>query len=315
MSAAISRWSLSTTILTLLQCRITGAIQITRKTLSCQVKGSLDFVQKTCIKIFEEDIEEPSDSKLPLIDDILKIDWKPLPALLQKPWFTRKWVIQEIVKASKATLWAGSKDIDWSELTILLRVILRREYNLVIPDFQVDTVHIGFGNAMTMIEYHDLFSEKPFDIDAPMRACAVSRATDLRDHLYALLGMTTESADPTLTPEYSMPFEDVCRRFAQWHLQKKSLKFLSGKFNTGDPESEPPLFPNLPTWAPRLDWYVSSLEPIHFFCASKSRRFGGSASTDLARLHIKGVKLDRIAALIDSDYTWLHRLTSIDDRT
>jgi hypothetical protein len=123
-------------------------------------------------------------------------------------------VIQEIVKASKATLWSGTKDIDWSELTILLRVILRREYNLVIPDFQVDAVHIGFGNAMTMIEYHDLFSEKPFDIDALMRACAVFRATDLRDHLYALLGMTTEFADPTLAPQYSMPFEDVCRRFA-----------------------------------------------------------------------------------------------------
>lgn len=277
-----------------------------------ELHGSLDFVRKTCFKVFEDDFEEESDSKLQLIDAILEIDWKPLAALLQKPWFTRKWVIQEIVKASKATLWTGTKDIDWSELTILLRVIHRREYNLVIPDFQVDTVHIGFGNAVTMIEYRDLFSKQAFDIDALMRACAAFRATDLRDHLYALLGMTTNSADPMLAPEYSMPFEDVCKRFAQWHLQKKSLKFLSGKFNTGDPESQPPVLPNLPTWAPRLDWYASSLESVHFFCASKSRGFEGSASADLAHLQIKGIKLDQIAALIDSNLTWLLRLTPTD---
>lgn len=39
-------------------------------------------------------------------------DWKALDALLKRPWFNRRWVIQEIALAPTATVHCGEQHVD-----------------------------------------------------------------------------------------------------------------------------------------------------------------------------------------------------------
>ena len=43
-------------------------------------------------------------------------DWNALLALMKRPWFSRRWVVQEIALARKATVYFGEFEVQWKEL-------------------------------------------------------------------------------------------------------------------------------------------------------------------------------------------------------
>lgn len=51
-----------------------------------------------------------------LVSDPDSIDnWKALAALMRRPWFSRRWIIQEIAFARQATVYCGMKRTRWSD--------------------------------------------------------------------------------------------------------------------------------------------------------------------------------------------------------
>ena len=42
-------------------------------------------------------------------------EWQALASVMTKPWFSRRWVIQEIALAKRATIYCGTNQITWSE--------------------------------------------------------------------------------------------------------------------------------------------------------------------------------------------------------
>lgn len=78
---------------------------------------ALDFIQNTVLDLGAlEDIT--ADSKF-------AEEWKALAALMNRPWFTRRWVISMILHARSATLYCGSRSIQWSDFEMAVALFER----------------------------------------------------------------------------------------------------------------------------------------------------------------------------------------------
>ena len=53
--------------------------------------------------------------------------WQALMMLMQKPWFSRRWVVQEISLASKATVYCGPDSIPWKEFAVAVELFVEVE--------------------------------------------------------------------------------------------------------------------------------------------------------------------------------------------
>lgn len=60
-----------------------------------------------------------------LKDDATVPQWHALISLMQRPWFSRRWIIQEIMLAKKATLHCGNYVQDWSNFVAIVEMIKR----------------------------------------------------------------------------------------------------------------------------------------------------------------------------------------------
>jgi len=53
--------------------------------------------------------------------------WKALLSLMQRPWFSRRWVVQEIALARKATIHCGKDSLDWKHFAIAVELFVEVE--------------------------------------------------------------------------------------------------------------------------------------------------------------------------------------------
>ncbi|KAH8745623.1 heterokaryon incompatibility protein-domain-containing protein [Hyaloscypha finlandica] len=53
--------------------------------------------------------------------------WKALLSLMQRPWFSRRWVVQEIALARKATIHCGNDTLDWKHFAIAVELFVEVE--------------------------------------------------------------------------------------------------------------------------------------------------------------------------------------------
>ena len=68
---------------------------------------ALEFIRSKVLSLWEfdklcENLKEASN-------------WAALINIMKRPWFSRRWVIQEIALAKQATLYCGSKSINWKD--------------------------------------------------------------------------------------------------------------------------------------------------------------------------------------------------------
>ena len=50
--------------------------------------------------------------------------WKAVRALISRPWFSRRWILQEILLARRATVLCGDSEVSWSALEKTLRILM-----------------------------------------------------------------------------------------------------------------------------------------------------------------------------------------------
>jgi hypothetical protein len=80
---------------------------------------ALNFIKKEVLQLqnFDElcDSEEASSK------------WGALLDLMQRPWFSRRWVVQEIALARKATLYCGADRISWRKFAVAVELFVEVE--------------------------------------------------------------------------------------------------------------------------------------------------------------------------------------------
>ena len=50
-----------------------------------------------------------------IVDDKSRAEWAAMSNLMRRDWFNRRWVVQEIALAKRATVYCGEKDVDWAD--------------------------------------------------------------------------------------------------------------------------------------------------------------------------------------------------------
>ena len=192
-------------------------------------------------------------------------------ALLQRPWFTSTWVVQEVASAQKAILVYGRKTISWEHFwTATSRLwdplfehsvpleIFRAQRNIWAIESAKRSV-----NGMSVLSLHKILLATHFN-----------DCSDPRDKIFAVLGLATDWLEKGgLDPDYrpTTTAEDVFKRYAIWDVKNnRSLRLLS--FATGRPETS-----HMPSWAP--DWRIIYIEDL--LAANRTRtKFSASKDRD-----------------------------------
>lgn len=194
-------------------------------------------------------------------------------ALLQRPWFTRTWVVQEVASAQKAILVYGRKTISWEHFWTATSRLWDPlfEHSVPLEIFRalrnVDAIKSAKRsvNGMSVLSLHEILLATHFN-----------DCSDPRDKLFAVLGLATDWLEKGgLDPDYrpTTTVEDVFKRYAIWDVKNnRSLRILS--FASGRPETS-----HMPSWAP--DWRI--IDDKDLLAANRTRsKFSASKNRDPA---------------------------------
>jgi ankyrin repeat protein len=127
---------------------------------------------------------------------------KGLDMLLGKPWFRRVWILQEIANAKKASVWCGAKSVRARTFALapsLIGVKPERHCQAVL-----DIMPGRLREDTWWYESRDLYNL--------LLKFSESEASDPRDKVYALLGISSDACDTdSLRPDYEKGLQEVIR--------------------------------------------------------------------------------------------------------
>lgn len=145
--------------------------------------------------------------------------WKALTRLLERPWFGRVWVMQEVVAAgADVRLIYGGYDIPWKNLVDLVEKLQHcNAFHLIemkdstLP-CQIPTRPRGVESVLRITHLKSTLQHRPGGL--PMQDNLVNtagaEASNSRDHIFALRSMSQEAHLPQLQPRYD---KSVCEIF------------------------------------------------------------------------------------------------------
>lgn len=164
---------------------------------------SPDLDDKTMERLWSQLVVGSQDSIL------LDRQRKGLRYLLRKPWFERIWILQEVAKAQSAVVCSGT-------LSIPAYIFARSPFMLGISP----SPHIrSILDIMPQPSRHkSWWSQEPelSDLLYRFRDC---KATDARDMIYALLGMSSDPDHELLRPDYTKPVQEVLHNAVRYWFE------------------------------------------------------------------------------------------------
>lgn len=89
--------------------------------------GDGDEFSKLAIDFIRHDIMELRNFDALSHDKRYTGKWKALMMLMQREWFSRRWVVQEIALANKATIHCGPDSIPWKEFAVAVELFVEVE--------------------------------------------------------------------------------------------------------------------------------------------------------------------------------------------
>jgi hypothetical protein len=147
--------------------------------------------------------------------------WIAFRELLCSPWFSRKWTIQECVLPSHVVVFCGSWNIEWDILAKAVQKASNRRTPLVTTGdaFRTLRAQSGAENVIQLGTVRDeILLGNQIGLLENLLRFRTREATDPRDHLFALLSVSSEGADPAFIPDYGSTLNNV--------MSKAAVKFV-----------------------------------------------------------------------------------------
>ncbi|KAL1856453.1 hypothetical protein Daus18300_010720 [Diaporthe australafricana] len=237
--------------------------------------------------------------------------YRDIWALLRRPWFSRKWVIQEVAKSLDhgLVLVAGSKMVAWSTVHAWFAFLPWNPAALQMFNscWQRKLDVSSPGSSDVWSEYKRVTALALMGKgDEPLMYLLVNtlafRCTDPRDHIIALLGMSTDSSLHKDLVDYGVPTEELYRRLARDCLRDSRDLAILWSFVSVDPVDQR----TINSWIPNIELLptmrseaTSAMEMTHFqiMCGDASTSTELDACVIGDRLRIKGRLIDRLERL------------------
>ncbi|KAH9224675.1 heterokaryon incompatibility protein-domain-containing protein [Leptodontidium sp. 2 PMI_412] len=144
--------------------------------------------------------------------------------LLQRPWFQRIWVLQEVAAARHIVMMCGPIEIDGYAFCVGLKS-LELSY-AASPELQtLPSVTYLIERAGLRSNYTanspEKFSLNTRCLAEPIDMFHTRKATEVRDKVYALLGMSSDNPDEAgLQPDYELPWKVLFQQLVKFVLGK-----------------------------------------------------------------------------------------------
>ncbi|KAL9607108.1 MAG: hypothetical protein Q9167_007948 [Letrouitia subvulpina] len=251
--------------------------------------------------------------------------WLGLIALLNRPWFERIWVAQEVILARSAMVMCGRKVFPWSMLSDTFSFLTTTAW---VEHLRTDRMRATATIMRSVGLYHKLLDAQ-ITVGMPAIYLELSRAnltktghkaslqclidvhrtckaSDPRDMIFALLGIAWKERQPfsthprAIVPDYEVSVCNVYTNVAKTMLQSyKDLRFLSHV-----QDASHTAISNLPSWVP--DYSVQALPtPLSSRVSSSSWRASGYLSwnheigfQEPGLLNVSGLHLDTITETV-----------------
>jgi Heterokaryon incompatibility protein (HET) len=184
--------------------------------------------------------------------------WKALQALLLRPWFHRVWVIQEIAMSKRAIVVCGEQILPWDRLASLAQRLC-----FAMHMRKLGAVKENIFSAVTVVKRiletnqmrRRVLLGKKNDLLRLLIAYRGCKATDAKDKVFALLGLSKE--DAAILPDYRRSVKEVYIDIARL-IFKSAFDASPGTqryvifgiiYSAGSANQH---YPPLPSWIP--DW-------------------------------------------------------------
>lgn len=198
------------------------------------------------------------DLFIPLFQNCTPELLKALNCLYRRPWWTRVWVVQEVSLAnqSKARVTCGRKTLRWVDFLIAAYAIEEcwLEINTIIWDKFPDEPLDSFSHGIRLSQCRRIRdSDPPFTLLELLHQHRDCVATDPRDYVYGLLGMSGDGHEMGIEPDYKlspqMIYSDLVVKYVN---ATGSLDIICASRNQRN-------FDDLPSWVP--DWSTDHIVP------------------------------------------------------
>lgn len=222
----------------------------TASTEGCRL---LDYVNEQASHTLSEPFFD-----LKLFRNCTEESFDALASLLSRNWFSRVWIIQEVLSGKhRAMVYCGKTGRTWSHFMNGINAIAHRGLLNSIPD--------TYGPIQNVIQELQLFENvEPFDMDLSMLVSMArsAQATDPRDKVYALLNLAKDAeslhkvVDGKRIPfgiDYTKAVKEIYTDAAQAMVLSSGLQGTLTHARRNNPSVY-----DLPTWVP--DWSISRTE-------------------------------------------------------
>lgn len=181
-----------------------------------------------------------------------------LNAFLFRPYWSRVWIVQELVLAPSAIVVCGQREILFDRIVFFtaLWVAMRAHAETSgAAGRNPDTATEVWAPPATRIAMDREKSIYPL-----VDSCRNCSSTDPRDKLYSLLGLTQQSSGVATKsiPDYAKPVSQVFLEFMHTMFEETGELRLDGSNGVGLAQRGSPRIPGLPSWATD---YAYSEEP------------------------------------------------------
>ncbi|KAI4224637.1 MAG: hypothetical protein L6R36_004512 [Xanthoria steineri] len=218
--------------------------------------------------------------------------------LLERPWFERLWVWQEVRLARSAVVVCGLAFLHWDRLRSASYCLGQRGYlgNLLYDKISGLSSY-EFSKEQTF--YASLFLN--------LRDSRLCKCSDQRDRIYALANISSlhrsqsPEYQPILRPDYSKDVGRVFQDFVLWDIEgSNSLRILL-YCNLQE------ALPNVPSWVPNLPASIPNGTLLNFDAAGDTR--AQALHDGHGVLEVTGAFVSPIGEIIDVESpkeVWLH---------
>ncbi|KAL8707022.1 MAG: hypothetical protein Q9225_007878, partial [Loekoesia sp. 1 TL-2023] len=230
--------------------------------------------------------------------------------LIQRPWFSRAWIIQEAALAARLQVQCGEKTIDWESLYANLRLMTQtNDANGASTTFnnnfyrRLEFIESTRNNVRAARSGKETSrtqerEERPTDralswkkFHSAVNNGRLYGASDQRDHIYPLLGLISKDRAQILPLDYSLSYACIYRAFVQQIIQQTGSLTILGQIDSLTTTG-------LESWVPNYS-RASMVEPLcsddeAFYTASGVSEARLVDSTDAFVLAPSGIFIDTI---------------------
>ncbi len=128
---------------------------------------------------------------------------KAVDAILARPYFSRMWIIQELVFASDVEVICGNRAVNWRSFSLTANYVdmTKKRFNIR---------RLGYRPLPSVVYYRNTYRiDDPSTLLQDLGDTTHCMSTDAQDKVFALVGMSPEGGNPALRPDYSQSVTQI----------------------------------------------------------------------------------------------------------